>query len=237
MLSNNRPALDDLSVDHVRSRLDYDLETGIFTWRKRPVKTIYDKAWNARYARKRAGSADEQGYLQISIDGRTYKAHRLAWLYMTGQWPLDVVDHENNNRADNRWVNLRVVSHRQNTLNRRKPGSSKYPGVYRDRKNRKFVAQIHARGKSRHLGSFDDELEAAAAYQKAAGLADGSWKTLMTRGILSSKYPGVCWNRQAQKFHARIQVNGKRYHLGCFDDELEAADAYRKAKLQLTAMS
>ena len=69
-----------------------------------------------------AGSPDAYGYLQIMIDGKMYKAHRLAFLYMLGDFPPNNVDHINGKPGDNRWINLRAVTQKQNTQNRKATG-------------------------------------------------------------------------------------------------------------------
>lgn len=97
-----------LTQTRLKELLSYDPETGIFTW----VKTVSNRA----PAGKTAG-ADGHGYRDIRLYGRLYKAHRLAWLYMTGDWPLDQIDHINGTRSDNRWVNLRAATLTENNRN------------------------------------------------------------------------------------------------------------------------
>ena len=70
-----------------------------------------------RYNSKHAGTKDKDGYIIVSIDSVRYKAHRLIWFYMTGKWP-DTIDHINRVKDDNRWANLRNVSHQENHKNR-----------------------------------------------------------------------------------------------------------------------
>ena len=99
-----RAYLSDLSVDYVRLRLTYDPETGIVRWR------------DGRCKGRLAGSLSH-GYLNIGLAGRRYLLHRVVWLWMTGQWPTLELDHINGLRWDNRWCNLREVSHIQNCSN------------------------------------------------------------------------------------------------------------------------
>src|ERR1700719_1662744 len=101
-------AIDD---DRLRELLSYDPETGVFRWLVRKRQNV--KAGDV------AGSFDGCGYCKISIDRRAYKAHRLAWLYMTGEWPPAEIDHINMNRADNRFANLRLATRHQNMANQR----------------------------------------------------------------------------------------------------------------------
>lgn len=103
------------SAEYVREALHYDPETGLFTWRHRSDR---ERNWNSRWAGKPAG-AFSNGYIYIQIDGRSgFSAGRLAWLYMTGEWPPIEVDHRNLNRADNRWENLRLADVFQNNQNK-----------------------------------------------------------------------------------------------------------------------
>ena len=87
--------------------LHYDPLTGVFTWKY----TINRNAKKGQIAGRK-----NSGYIEISIDGVKYLAHRLAWYYMTGEWP-DVIDHDNRIKDDNRWVNLKNGSHASNSRN------------------------------------------------------------------------------------------------------------------------
>lgn len=99
-----------ISAAVLREWLDYDPATGVFRWRKSPP--------GKKYAGVVAGSREASGYIRIKLFGRKYWAHRLAVLWMTGQWPAKQVDHKNRLRSDNRWDNLRGASHHQNQQNR-----------------------------------------------------------------------------------------------------------------------
>ena len=87
---------DAITEARLKERLHYDPDTGIFTWLKmsRQPKRLGSVA---------GGRCD--GYIQIYLDGLIYRAHRLAWLYMTGEWPVGYLDHKNGVRDDNRWCN------------------------------------------------------------------------------------------------------------------------------------
>ena len=90
--------------------LTYDPETGIFKW------NVY-RSDNAR-AGDIAGAMEKTGYVDISVNAKRYKAHRLAFLYMTGSWPKNQIDHKNKVRNDNKWLNLREASASENAQNR-----------------------------------------------------------------------------------------------------------------------
>ncbi len=153
----------DLTAQQLRELLDYDPETGIFTWRVR--------RGGLASAGSIAGSLCTDGYLQIKINGRPYNAHRLAWVYAYNTWPADQLDHINGIRDDNRLANLREATNSQNQQNQsiRRDNKSGHPGVYWDKRARKWRAQIMVDGKRVNLGSFDDH--AAAIVARASGKA------------------------------------------------------------------
>lgn len=104
------------------------------------------------------------------IAGKSYKLHRLAWLYMTGGWPMGDIDHLNGVRADNRFANLRDVPRGVNLQNCRQAAthnlSTKVLGVY-PAKGGHFCAALSVNNKKRHLGTFDTIEQASAAYLSA----------------------------------------------------------------------
>ena len=166
-------AKSDLTAEYLRSILDYDPETGLFTWRERPDT---DLPWNRKYAGKRAGtlrsySAGKPGkYVVIMINGKNYLAHRLAWLWVKGEWPPGDLDHRDGNGANNAIENLRPAACWQNLANQglSRANTTGFKGVTLRKSTGRYVAQIHVHGKNRHLGYFDSPEEAHAAYRKAA---------------------------------------------------------------------
>lgn len=157
-----------LTLEYLRARLSFDRRTGLFRWKEIPVNKDQDRLRNAKWAGKIAGASNAHGYIYIKIDGRSYKAHRLAWFYVYGVWPKGPLDHKDRDRANNRIKNLRPASRFQNCANRSKNKSilSGYKGVRR-MKNR-WNARIQVRGKTYSLGCFDAPEEAARAYDDAA---------------------------------------------------------------------
>lgn len=160
-----------LTADLLRSYLHYNPETGDFT-RIADVSTA--KAGDS------PGSVTTRGYLVISVNGVTYRAHRLAWLYMTGEWPRDQIDHKDLNKLNNAWSNLREATPAQNTFNRRalKNSESGIKGVIYRRRQRKWMAQICLDGAIQCLGYFSSADEAAAAYAAAARKLHGEFARL-----------------------------------------------------------
>lgn len=103
----------------------------------------------------------QKGYIMIGADGALYLAHRLAFLYMTGEWPKNQIDHINRIKNDNRWCNLREATPRQNGWNKKVPKNNKVgiKGVYWDKRISKFIVQRDRR----YLGSFASKEQAALA--------------------------------------------------------------------------
>lgn len=160
------------TAEYVRSVLDYDPETGLFRWRvSHPGIGIGEVA--GRLSRT-------VGYWQIGVAGREYGAHRLAFLIMTGEWPLAQMDHIDLNRANNRWANLRPATQQQNEHNKalRKDSTSGIRGVSWNKLQRRWVAHIGhpVMKKTVHLGTFKDREEAMAAREAAETLMFGEFR-------------------------------------------------------------
>lgn len=151
-----------LTAHRLKELLDYDPATGRFTW---------NNVGPPRNAKKGdpAGGLGSKGHWCIKLDDRTYKAHRLAWLFMTGEWPQQQLDHMNGIPADNRFENLRECSTAENCQNqgKRKNNTSGFHGVHWHKLRRKWVASISVGMKRIQLGCFHDPAEAGAAYVKA----------------------------------------------------------------------
>lgn len=169
-----------LTADYVRQILSYNPDTGEFVWRERPREHFKNaqaySAWNSRFAGKSSGNISD-GYWQININYRTYQAHRLAWLWMTGEWPNGEIDHIDCVGVNNRFANLREAAHSENMRNARKraDNASGVKGVYWDHRREKWQAQISANNKHFYLGSFDNIEDAAASYSKAARKLHGEF--------------------------------------------------------------
>lgn len=160
-----------LSPMDVRKFLLYDPETGIFTWKARGDGGRNTKSWNTRYAGRSADKPRlKDGYRQILIMSKNYLAHRVAWAYLNGAWPVDLIDHINGVRDDNRGSNLREASDRLNNENirkKRKDNKSGYLGVHFDRKANKFMAQVRHNRVAHVVGYFEDPKIAHEAYLSA----------------------------------------------------------------------
>lgn len=165
-----------ISAERLRECLDYDQDTGVFIWKI---------SRQSVHIGKEAGAKDSKGYLLIGVDGILYRAHRLAWLHFYGVWPSVDVDHINRVKHDNRIANLREATPSQNQQNIsiKKNNKSGYRGVCWNARLEKWVAQICAHGKRRHLGCFTSAESAYEAYLAAA-------KTLHTHNPLAHQGDG-----------------------------------------------
>jgi hypothetical protein len=151
--------------------LDYNPETGVFIWR---VNRCNNKIKTGDPAGSVISSGDvkhEYFIVRIGIDGVQYNAHRLAFLYMTGEIP-EFVDHKDLNSLNNKWDNLRASTISQNNRNKKAKKGSKsgFKGVSFLKNNLKtpWKANIYIDGKSVYLGQFSVVEDAARAYDIAA---------------------------------------------------------------------
>lgn len=150
-----------ISAELVRNLFNYSEDSGIFT---RKIKTGRNT-----HAGQIIGSYDMHGYLTTRINRVSYKLHRLAWLYVTGEMPSGDIDHINGDRTDNRFCNLRDVPRLRNLQNRISPNKLKKSGlplgVFQDKS--RFEAAISVNNKKISLGRFDTPEQASAAYLSA----------------------------------------------------------------------
>ena len=148
-----------LTQSRLKELLHYDSETGLFTWlRKHGTKAKMSQA----------GYVNERGYVDISVDGKNYRAHRLAWLYVNGNFPIGVIDHIDGDKENNRINNLRDVHNSVNLLAHRKLNSNNTSGFKGVHKNPKgWRAEVTVRGKLICLGTYETPREASIAYISA----------------------------------------------------------------------
>lgn len=136
----------ELTAERLRELLSYDPETGVFRWKvklanRAPVGSV-------------AGNANRTPwgvYWVVSHQHRGYPAGRLAWLYMTGEWPKEQIDHINRDPSDNRWANLREATCQENLFNKRRYNSTGYIGVQQTRSG--WQARLHGSGRG-SLGTY-----------------------------------------------------------------------------------
>lgn len=149
--------MSELTAEYLREILHYDRESGVFTWRIKPSLKVE--------IGDRAGTICN-GYITIRILGRSYYAHRLAWLYIRGRWPKGIIDHVNRVKSDNRIANLRDATRSVNCHNVL-PRDVKSPGAYFDLRRGKWGSKIHINKKRIWLGYHASAELASEAYLKA----------------------------------------------------------------------
>jgi len=163
------PLAGELSPSVLKSLLIYSASSGDFFWSARDqsfFKSVGScKAWNKRFANKKAFSDTGDGYLGGTILGRKVKAHRVAWAMHYGAWPMGEIDHVDGNRSNNAIANLRDVSRSENCKNRgtSQKNTSGSVGVTWDARDRLWKAQLQVNGKCVHIGCFKNKDEAIVA--------------------------------------------------------------------------
>jgi len=159
-------------IDLIRRLFNYNPETGALTWAddlgkykagKSAVVTRYRQVWGDFSA-------------VVNIFGSSYQANRIVWAHVTGEFPIDEIDHKNRDRRDNRWSNLRRADRGQNQANTGlySNNRAKVRGVHKTTKGR-WRAMISVNGKNRHIGYFDTAAAANAAWRLAAKQVHGEF--------------------------------------------------------------
>jgi hypothetical protein len=182
----------------LRKLLRYEPESGKLFWLPRSAETFKNlraaKMWGTKFENQKAFTAvNWRGYHYGTLQYGTYTAHRVIWAMQTGAWPVAHVDHINQDRLDNRWVNLREASHAENMRNTRsrKGSSSQYLGVSWDAKSLCWRARIQFDKRQINLGMFACEKQAAQAYDAKAAALFGDFASL--------NFPSIDNSREAQQ--------------------------------------
>ena len=147
-----------LTLERLKELLYYDPETGIFTWLVNKGSALCGEP---------AGRKTTY-YVQIKVDRKPYMAHRLAWFYMTGNWPENQIDHIDRQKSNNKFSNLREATGSQNRANCGALSNNKLgvKGVFIDQG--RYRASIQLNRKRIFLGPFDTIEKATTAYENAA---------------------------------------------------------------------
>lgn len=174
-----------LTQQRLQELLNYDPDTGEFRW-----KSGYDCVTSARGPRNRwagqlAGVICVHGYRLISVDNERFRASRLAWFYMTGEWPPVDIDHVNGKRSDDRWQNLRVASESENMRNSKRyaNNTSGTRGVSWNKRRGKWHARVRVDNKVHHCGYFVKLEDAKAARDRKAAMLHGAFARFDTLQI------------------------------------------------------
>ncbi len=151
-----------ITQEYLKSVLHYNQDTGVFTWLIKPKRTMN--------IGDIAGGYTDRGYIKIKLLGRLWRAHHLAWLYMTGELPPSQLDHINGVKDDNRISNLRIANNTEQQGNQKlmKTNKTGLKGVCKSKAPGKWYARISVNWKNVHLGTFNCPAAASFAYQIAA---------------------------------------------------------------------
>lgn len=167
--------------EYTKSLVDYDLETGVITWKAREVTGRLSKTWNTMHAGKTCGSISKDGYTTTCV---TYNSkllsvfvHKLLWFIAYNKLPACQIDHINQVRTDNRISNLREVTSAENNQNRRMAShnASGVVGVYWNKEDRRWVAKVTFNGEVFRLGGYkdiDDAEIAVKTFRKEKGFTE-----------------------------------------------------------------
>lgn len=193
------------SPEVLRQLLRYEPETGRLFWKEEVPEELFRsrqafRVWQSRCPGKEAFLAKHDfGYLQGKIFGVLHFAHSVAWAIHHGEAPPGLIDHANGNGADNRAKNLRDATPLQNLANTKLPraNTSGLKGVSWRASKGRWRATIREHGRHRHLGYFDDPLEAAAAYDRAALELHGEFARTNAM-VTASEKPSTDRGRQAR---------------------------------------
>ena len=149
-----------LTAARLRDLMDYDPETGVMTLKVRRGGCLPGRIVGCRH---------HSGYTVATIEGKQYRLHRLAWLYVTGEWPIGDLDHKDRDRSNNKFANLRNATDSQNGANTGllPANTTGLKGVTYVPRRRKFQSQIRENKQRRWLGYFDTAEQAHEAYSRA----------------------------------------------------------------------
>jgi hypothetical protein len=153
-----------ITQERLREVLDYDPDTGIFVWKVQLSSRGVVGTVAGCYCKR-------DGYIRISVDGYFCLAHRLAWFYVTGEWPKGQIDHKWGERSNNRIADIRDATHSQNQQNRHGPqrnNTSGYSGVGWQKRDKRWRARIKVNGKEIVVGYFLSKEEAVEARDEMA---------------------------------------------------------------------
>lgn len=152
-------------IEIATSQLRYEPDTGQFIW------LVRKNSRGGTVAPGKVAGTPKDGYVQIKIEGQQWRAHRLAWLLMTGSLPDKgrEIDHVNGDRSDNRWVNLREATRSQNATNSglSKKNKSGVRGISWIKRDSKWDARIRVNGTLHLIGRFAEKEDAIRARKDA----------------------------------------------------------------------
>ena len=153
--------------------IDFQLAKALFVYNPISGSLTWRLTTNSFRAGDEAGTisgADGYtSYINVSVFGERYKAHRIVWLIQTGHWPDKYIDHIDGNGLNNKWSNLREATPSQNSINQkvRSDSASGHKGISYDKRRNMWYAYIDADGRRKHLGRHATFEDAVDVRQKA----------------------------------------------------------------------
>lgn len=156
-----------ITYEELIKYVDYDREKGQLIWKERD-----NPQFNAKYSGNPVGSKDSDGYLTTKIKAKTYKVHKLVWVFLYKKWADFEIDHIDGDKTNNRKHNLRDVSksHNQKNASKRKDNTSGCTGVTWNKAVKKWQSSLSHKKKRIHLGYFEDINDAIKARKRAEPL-------------------------------------------------------------------
>lgn len=173
-----------------------------------------------------AGYKKSCGYWEAKVDDHSYKIHRLIWAWFHGNDPIAVIHHKRADKRNTIW-DLENVSHRRNCSIEKTEASGLPVGVKPSQG--RYQARIWYKDRTYYLGYYDTPEEASEAYQRALARVN---QGLPPQAVEKDFYVGTRWKPNANKWQARIQVDGKGIHLGYFADRCDAVNARIAAEVK-----
>lgn len=159
------------SRDGLRRLFNYEPTTGLLLWRYREE---LDARWNNRFAGKVAGHVTKRGYVQVQVGYHLALAHRVIWKWLYDEEPAEV-DHRDTDSSNNRELNLRASTHSQNLANRKSRSGKTLPKGVQLTAHGRYRAEMHADGKTIHIGNYSTPELASAAFAKAVADRHGEF--------------------------------------------------------------
>ncbi|MFA5925241.1 MAG: HNH endonuclease [Methylococcaceae bacterium] len=162
------------SQEFLQECFTYDPDTGILTWKVRPrhhFTTEHSfKVFNTKFSNKKAGGIAGRGYINVLVKNYRFRAHRIIWKLVTGNEPIDEIDHIDTNMINNRFNNLREASHQENACNAplSRRNKSGIKGCSFDKKSGLYQVDIQVNKVKHYLGRYQTAEEAHSVYCAAA---------------------------------------------------------------------
>jgi hypothetical protein len=250
------------SQEYLQECFEYDEDTGILTWKVRPLHHFENShsmnVSNAQFPGKKILN-NKKGYYVVKIKGKYYQVNRIVWKLLKGTEPENIIDHIDGDSLNNKIGNLREASNSENSRNVKFNKTNKLGVKGVCQKCNKYQAQISYDGEVHSLGFYDTVEEASLVYQIASLKHHGEFSTvnvleyqdaleqfkkdskqrelehqeyLNNLKIINENRPKGVYVDNRNKYYSQIKYNGIKYWLGYFDTIEAASQAYQEASLE-----